>query len=50
MQSTWRLKTIIKDITNLKSSFTDISFSRILREANFTIDVVANLGYDCVDF
>ncbi|KAL6228490.1 hypothetical protein ACLB2K_002440 [Fragaria x ananassa] len=41
----WRLLKIFQDIKSLRCNFVSISFKRVLREANFVANVLANIGH-----
>ena len=41
----WKISSIVRDIKILASSFNQISFIHIWREANFGADAVANIGH-----
>ncbi|XP_062021407.1 uncharacterized protein LOC133737973 [Rosa rugosa] len=44
--SPWRLLKLIEDIRTIGTSFSQITFKHIYREANFVAEAIANLGHD----
>ncbi|XP_062005578.1 uncharacterized protein LOC133722723 [Rosa rugosa] len=44
----WRLLKLIEDIRTIATSFSQISFKHIYREANFIADAIANLGHEAM--
>ncbi|PRQ37612.1 putative ribonuclease H [Rosa chinensis] len=42
----WRLLKLIEDIRTIATSFSQITFKHIYREANFVADAIANLGHN----